>query len=229
MSESIETAPCFVADEYVDLIPAANRSAPNFVSVVRGVTDPSLDLRSVLCDFGRWFDVSLAVGPQLDVVGEWVGVTRYVSDDIAPFFTFGDPLLGFGQGVWKTTVNPPSGLFALDDTSYRSLIRSKIAANSWDGTMGSLPSILQILVEPDTGAKLLVIDNQDMTMTIALSGDYPGSLIIALLRQGIFPVKPAGVAVNSRITTVFGSPVFGFGVNNDYIGGFGAGAWAEEL
>ena len=40
------------------------------------------------------------------------------------------------------------------------------------------------------------------------------------------PVKPEGVGLNYAVTTVDGSPVFGFDMNNSQVAGWDTGAWA---
>ncbi|MDT9702974.1 DUF2612 domain-containing protein, partial [Streptomyces sp. P17] len=48
------------------------------------------------------FDLDLAVGPQLDAVGVRIGLSRFVPYPLRGlFFSWGDPLRGWGEGVWK--------------------------------------------------------------------------------------------------------------------------------
>ena len=72
---------------------------------------------------------------------------------------------------------------SVTDADYRFLLRARIAANHWDGTNGSLPAVLA-LAFPGMDASL--IDNQDGTVTLSLSGDAP------FPPEELFPV-PAGV------------------------------------
>jgi hypothetical protein len=131
---------------------------------------------------------------------------------------------GFDQGVWyQPQYDTPAGITRLDDETYRTLLRAKIAANHWDGTLPGAKRALEILF-PNGETSIIVIDNQDMTITFGVSGVIPSALFIALLADGYLPLKPEGVLADYRITTVSG-PLFGFDVENEFIAGFDTGAW----
>lgn len=63
-----------------------------------------------------------------------------------------------------------------------------------------------------------------MTMQVCLAGKIPNALLLALLGGGYLPVKPAGVSLEYLITSVDDAPLFGFDVDNEFIGGFDRGA-----
>ena len=65
----------------------------------------------------------------------------------------------------------------------------------------------------------------DMSMTIGVSGKIPNLLYLFLLVQDLISVKPGGVKVRYMITSVNRTPLFGFGVQNEYVSGFGSGSW----
>lgn len=215
-------------DSYLDLIGAYHRSKPKFRETVRSIVEPVVAQQEFLAHLPIDFDLDVAIGVQLDQVGEWVGRTRFVRVPIANvFFTLDDPLLGFDQGVWfRPQYDTASGLTRLDDETFRTLLRAKIAANQWDGTLPGAKAALEILF-PDSTTEIIVTDNQDMTMTFGVSGIIPSALFIALLSEGYLPLKPEGVQADYVITTVDG-PLFGFDVDNEFISGFDTGAWGAS-
>lgn len=212
-------------DSYLALITSYHRGKPKFAAMVKALVEPVVAQQAFLDHLPRDFDLDEAVGVQLDQVGEWVGRTRFVRVPIAnAWFSFDHDMRGFDQGVWyQPQYDTPAGITRLDDETYRTLLRAKIAANNWDGTLPSAKAALEILF-PNGETSIIVIDNQDMTITFGVSGVIPSALFIALLSDGYLPLKPEGVRADYRITTVSG-PLFGFDVENEFIAGFDAGAW----
>ncbi|WP_038367825.1 DUF2612 domain-containing protein [Bosea sp. UNC402CLCol] len=212
-------------DAYLALITSLHAGKPKFEAMIKALVEPIVAQQAVMEHLPLDFDLDQAIGVQLDEVGEWVGRTRFVKVPIAnAWFTWGDATRGWGRGVWyDSRYDTPAGITRLDDDTYRTLLRAKIAANNWDGTLPSAKAALEILF-PSGDTKIVVIDNQDMSITFGVAGIIPSALFIALLSQGYLPLKPEGVKANYRITTVDG-PLFGWGVNNEFISGWGTGAW----
>lgn len=137
------------------------------------------------------FDLRAATGAQLDVIGQWVGFSRYLN------------LAGFGY-------------VTLSDADYHPLLLAKMAANHWDGSMDTLQIIVNGLF-PLATFKLVVVDNQDMTMSILRMGDAPTALQNALLLSDLIIPRPEGVLINNY-TTVVGAR-FGLDYETTYIAG----------
>jgi len=214
-------------DSYLDLIGAYHRGRPKFREMIKKIVEPVVGQQDFLEHLPLDFDLDVAIGVQLDQVGEWVGRTRFVKIPIAGvFFSFDTELRGFDEGVWKGPYNPGDTITRLDDETYRTLLRAKIASNHWDGTLPAAKEALEILF-PGGATQIIIIDNQDMSMTFGVSGAIPSALFIALLSEGYVPLKPEGVRANYVITTVAG-PLFGFDVDNEYIAGFDTGAWGAH-
>lgn len=213
---------------YLDLIPAMNRGMPRFTSMIEAELAPVVAAQETILHLTVDFDLDVAVGAQLDVDGEWIGRTRYVNVPIAGvFFTFDDSARGFDQGIWyQSQYAVAGGITRLDDETYRTLLRAKIAANHWDGTLPGAQAALSIMF-PAGETRAFIIDNQDMSMTFAVSGKVPSLLFIALLSQGYIPLKPEGVRANYVVTTAEG-PLFGFDVQNEFISGLDTGAWGAD-
>lgn len=128
--------------KYTGLITSQHANKPKFMAMVAGVSQPFVDLLSVLASIPASYDLDNAIGDQLDVVGEWVGISRNISTPLAVYFSLDTSGLGFDQGSWQGPYDPSTGLISLDDDTYRLLIRAKIGANSWDGTLGTSAAIL---------------------------------------------------------------------------------------
>lgn len=107
----------------------------------------------------------------------------------------------------------------LDDDTYRILIKARIGWNQWDGTIDSLYSLWQNLFP---GGSIVILDNQNMTAAITLTGTFT-SIVKDLITNGYIIPRPEGV----EYTFEFGVlPYFGFGSSPGFIAGFGEGHWA---
>lgn len=167
------------------------------------------------------FDLDIAVGVQLDILGQIVGVTRQVTFQVVygnlPAFGFdlnNASVAGFDTGFWSGLTTP-----ILDDATFRILIKAKIAQNSWDGQISSIAPIWQTLFP---GGSIIVQDNQNMTATVFLAGTFT-TILQDLIINGLIVPRPEGV----MYTYVFAKlPIFGFDQNNTFSAGFDTGFWA---
>ncbi|KWE70568.1 hypothetical protein WL77_12260 [Burkholderia ubonensis] len=216
-------------NDYTALITSEHRDKPRFAATVAAVVQPLVDQMNLLASMPGKFDLDVAVGDQLDAVGLWVGVSRRIRTPLTGiYFSFDIAGLGFDQGIWKGPFDPDTGLTVLDDDTYRLVIRAKIGANHWDGTLEQSAAILNSIFGADT--HVFIEDHQDMSMTIGISGKVPSAVFLALLAGGYIPLKPEGVRVNYTIvTTVDGAPMFGFDMNNQFVAGFDTGAWGKAV
>ena len=134
--------------DYISLIPSQNQTAPKFVAMVSLLAQAFVDEQETLADAA--FDLDTATGQALDYIGQWVGLSRNVSGvynaALPVYFSFDTANLGFDQGQIYAPIDAPSGVTAMDDVTYRFMLRVKIAANNWDGTLGQLQSILLMLL-----------------------------------------------------------------------------------
>lgn len=224
--------------KYTDLITNYHRGKPLFVDHVDLSTRPLTDTSTALQNLLSAFDIDSAVGVQLDVLGEWIGRTRIVSQPIAGvYFSFDTDGLGWDQGVWQGPYDPDAGFTSLSDDTYRIVLKAKIAINSWDGQNDSLPAILETALD-GSGLKMQIVDNQDMTISVWVFPEEDISLVskelLAAIKQGYLTVKAAGVWAGdiqtpSIQTPSVGNKFFGFDMDNEYIAGFDDGAWEKTL
>ncbi|WP_322076418.1 DUF2612 domain-containing protein [Burkholderia cepacia] len=214
-------------DDYTALVTSEHSDKPKFMAMVEMLSAPLVDLMNVLGGMPGLFDLDSAVGDQLDVLGEWIGLSRNVSTPLTGvYFALDIDGLGFDQGVWKGPYDPETGLVTLDDETYLMTLRAKIAANHWDGTPESAADIIDSLAPP--GALVFLEDHCDMSITIGIAGKQPPALYVALLKNGLLSLKPEAVHVNYAVTSVDGAPIFGFDLANQYVAGFDTGAWGGE-
>lgn len=80
------------------------------------------------------------------------------------------------------------------------------------------------------GYRIFLVDNFDMSITIGMAGSLPSNLIVSLLKNDALFLRPAGVKIREVMAvTVDRTPLFGFDVSNDYIGGFDVGSWGQAF
>lgn len=184
---------------YTGLITSEHQSAPNFMATVAASCQPFADMVAVLESMPGLYDLDNAVGVQLDTVGLWVGVSRNLAEPLTGvYFAFDTAGLGFDQGVWFGPGDLATTLYVLPDDSYRTLLRAKIAANQWDGTIPSAYAIWELLLQP-SGLDIEIADNGNMTMTLTLTGTSD-VVTQAIFSQGLLDLKPAGVSVTNVIS-----------------------------
>lgn len=252
--------------DYLKLVTRLHASQPKFNAMLSAVLQPFSDLQAFLNGLPAQFDIDIAIGAQLDIVGEWVGQSRHITIPLPDiFFTWGSPNLskGWGRGIWKGPFATVSGITALDDDTYRLLLQTIVLANSWDGTVPAAQNILNRFFSAYPATYVFIDDHSDVSnptnfftwgstnplngwgegvwfdkaasvasqhandpsMTIVVSGKIPSIVLLSILDQGLIEIKPHGVRSDVSVTSVDGAPVFGWGINNQYIGGWGVGAW----
>lgn len=213
---------------WTGLVTSEHRSATKFMAVLAAVIQPLADEMALLQAMPGKFDLDVAVGDQLDAVGDWVGQDREVEEPISGvYFAFDDAAVGFDAGAWFGPFDPVAGLVSLPDEPYRTLIRFRINANTWDGTVLDADRAYKQFLKkfPPGSTNVLIQDRQDMTIDIAIQGGEPDALTLALLKANI--LVPAGVGVGTFLTaSTANDPFFGFDAQNDTVAGFDTGALA---
>lgn len=213
--------------EYLNLITSEFRTQPNYIAMLSANLATPIQVQNLLSSMIPLFDIEIAVGDQLDIIGKWVGITRNVSIPISGvYFSWdGDYTVGWEYGTWQPALEPTE-VTSLPDDAYRTLIKAKIAANQWDGTTDGAYAIWDQVFTTTT---ILIQDNQDMTYNLAVVGGIIDSLTLALITGGYIPLKPEGVRVNAYYVSVDSGPVFGWDVESDLLGGWDESSWVREL
>lgn len=214
--------------DYLALLPAASRNKPKFTAFLSAILDGLADGQNTLAAMPGAFDIDTAVGAQLDAVGQRVGLARQLPVPIAGvYFSLDDATLGLDQGVIRGPFDPTSALASLDDTTYRLLLKIKVRANTWDGSLGVAQQMLAAVQSSAPGTYLFMQDRFDMTTIIGVSGVIPSRLFVSILKQMKEWLRPAAVDLSSvYVTSVNGAAVFGLDVQNSYVAGLDAGAVA---
>lgn len=221
--------PVLVLADYLGLVTTEHRDRPKFIASLTAALAPLLGAAELIKQIDEGFDIDTAVGVQLDALGEWIGRSRYIGVPLTGvYFSWNaTDALGWNSAVWKGRFDPDSGLVSLPDDSYRVLLKAKIAANRWDGT---IPGAYAVWAAAFGDASQIAIqDNQNMNMTVGLSGPPPSAVTRALIAGGYIPLKPAGVRVNYIISPDAG-PLFAWNVpTSTATAGWNTGRWGAPL
>lgn len=217
-------------DEYLSLITSAHSDKPKFEATVAVGVSPFARIQEVLNSLITELDIDTAIGVQLDVVGEWAGRSRRIDTPLVGVYFAWDDLAssGWDSGVWKDIYDPDSGLVDLPDDAYRLLLKSKVAANNWDGTIPQAYEVWTSAFGTDTF--LLIQDNQDMSMIVGIAGQPLSIVEQALLTNGYIPLKPEGVRIDYYAVAPAEGALFAFDVSETQaVAGWDHGQWAQEL
>lgn len=213
--------------DYLDLITSAFRQKEKFQAVITANTAIQLRVQELLNQMLTIFDLDNAVGDQLDIIGKWVGMSRNVSVPIPNvYFSWdGASSLGWEYGTWQPTTAPTT-VTTLPDDAFKLLIRAKIAANKWDGSLEGAYDVWEAVFPT---LNILIQDHQDMSYDLIIVGEIVSSLTQALLVGGYIPLRPEGVKVNNYYLPAGTGPVFGWDLESDYVQGWGEGSWATAV
>jgi hypothetical protein len=180
---------------YIGLLSSEYVNSPKLNKLLYVLLRKFDDVTNVIMLMDTAFDLDSASGVQLDMLGQTVQAYRTV---------------GF---------QPSGGVSpVLDDTTFRILIKAKIAQNQWTGTLDSLYPLWQQLFP---AGNIIIADNQNMSANIFMTGTFT-SIMQDLIRNGYIVPRPEGV----QYTYLFGAlPMFGFDLDNVFIAGFDTGKW----
>lgn len=217
-----------LVSDYLQLVTSAYQGKPNFMGVITAGVSVPVQVQNLLAAMIPLFDLDVAAGQQLDVIGIWVGVSRNVAIPISGvYFSWdsADYTLGWEYGSWQPS-NLPTDVTALPDDAYRTLIRAKIAANHWDGTTDGAYAIWEAIFPTTT---ILIQDHQNMSYDLAIIGGIIDSLTLALITGGYIPLKPEGVRVNVYYVSTDTNPAFAWDLETTLLAGWDEGSWLREL
>ena len=214
--------------EYLDLITSEHKDKTRFVSMVG--LDVSLPVRvqNLMKSMIALFDVDVAVGAQLDIIGQWAGISRDIAIPIpGVYFSWdgSDEFVGWEYGVWRDD-RQPTEITSLPDDVYRTFIKAKIATNRWNG---SLENLYEVWDSVFTDITIFIQDNQNMTYNIGFVGRPIDSLTLALIQDGYLPLKPEGVRVNVIYSPVDDGALFSWDIDTDTFKGWDEGSWARII
>lgn len=214
---------------YEGLITSEHSDKPVFMGVLDILLEGPVGIQDTIFGLINDFDIDLAVGVQLDVIGEWVGLSRKVEVPITGvYFTWDDvPSDGWDYGLWQGEFDPTEGLTSLPDDIYRQALYTKILLNHWDGSIPGAYTIYNTLLAI-SGNSAIIQDNENMSMIVGVLGATLPPVILALLTGGYLDIRPEGVGIAYYGTTTAPGPFFGFDVENSSISGYDVGQWPIE-
>jgi hypothetical protein len=212
---------------YTGLITSEYAQQPNFISMISQFAAIYVQIQTVFLQMISAFDLNQATGNQLDIIGQWVGVTRNVSIPISGvYFTWnGTQATGWNYGTWQPS-NAPAQITSLPDDAFLTLIKAKIASNSWDGTINGAYAIWDALF---TDFTILIQDNYNMSYNLAIVGGIVDSLTLALITGGYIPLRPEGVEVANYYVSTDTNPSFCWDVESTLLQGWNQGSWLKEV
>lgn len=215
--------------DYLDLITSAWAQKPNFTAMINTDVSPLVQIQNLLTSMVPIFDLgTLPVGDQLDIIGQWVGVSRNVAIPISGvYFSWDgdDPSVGWNYGTWQPA-DQPFSITTLPDDAYLTLIKAKIAANQWDGTTNGAYEIWDSVFPNFT---ILIQDNQNMSYDLAVVGGIVDSLTVALLTGGYISLRPEGVLIRSYYFSTDTNASFAWDVESELLAGWNEGSWLKEV
>jgi len=214
--------------DYQALVSSENADQPDFLAVISASVEPSVQVQALLQAMISLFDIDTPpAGDQLDIIGQWVGISRQIKIPISGvFFTWdGAANVGWDYGIWQGA-GQTSNISSLPDDAYLKLIKATIAANQWDGTTNGAYEIWDSLF---TTFSILVQDNLNMSYAMALVGGIIDSLTLALITGGYINLRPEGVRISKYFISQGTNPVFAWDLAVTNLQGWDVGYWATEI
>lgn len=153
--------------KYLNRIESQHRVRPRYMQHVETLLEMVDGAYDVIRNTPEKFNIDTAVGAQLDVIGNRLGVSRSV--DIPGSTYYG---------------------YELNDDEYRAFIYARIFRNHWDGTDATFQVVWDNTLGRIVDANYT--DNQDMTATISIGGEAPDVIMEMILAGELIP-KPVGV------------------------------------
>jgi hypothetical protein len=154
------------------------------------------------------FNIETAIGAQLDIIGEYIGLSRKLSIPVfRDYFTFddqeslSDETFGFtdyesletnASTYFYSYINTVSGESSLNDDDYRVLLKLKLFLNSSQNTYFEITAALKQFF----GTKIVMYDQLNMKINYFISDEVTNVLIISIAElAGLLP-KPMGVLID---------------------------------
>ena len=187
-------------DKYLQLITSEHFVQPRYIDWVTAhlvKANVAVTLANNLSDF---FDIDLASGKQLDILGQLVGIRR------------------------RLDFQPDTAPAVLDDETYRLVLRAKIIRNQWDGTREGMVTLWKTIFPDEV---LILVDNQDMSMDVLVPTFGENPLWAELIEKDYVIPRPMAVMMYYSITPL---PFFAYAVSDEYsqgLGGYNYGTWLE--
>lgn len=209
-------------NEYVLLLIKEYWEKPNAKAEITLQASTWSEIYTLYNMFDNAFDIDLAEGNQLDIIGKIVGIPRTVPfalDKIRFGFDGDSSARGFAD-LFDADIESAPFLdlfeseytdYQLDDNDYRFFIKAKISKNIVSAYMASDNRVsIQDSIQLSFDGLAYVTDNQDMTLTLYVSPGIDEQRILLIRSLDLLP-KPQGV----RYKLIIGSGGDFFGFDDD--------------
>jgi len=213
--------------EYKKLLIIQYANKPKANKHIEAIISKFSEIYDLLNSFDRAFDVDLAIGKQLDIIGKIVGVSRIVPFSVPKkYFGFRDNPSAYPMGdkfddgvvshTFKDKFEIPYATSELDDTDYRFFIKAKITKNYAKATMiDSNHFSVQNAVDYLFDGLAYVTDMRNMVMGVYMDKTFTYNMIQYIKQLDLVP-RPQGVgsvfiSYDSRGTFGFNPHNTGFG------------------
>lgn len=215
-----------MSTDYTTLITSEHNQQPNFVATVALTANAIADITALEQLLPALFDLDIAIQPQLDVDGQWIGLARTVGGVfLINFFGFSDDAtsLGFGEltdasagGRFVELGEDTSTTAILHDPEYRTVLRAKLLQNDWDGSLAEFEAALTAVLQGSTftaidpGTRVVMLKPSsalDLVLQQLLTGYDLIPRAAGVRYQWVFPQSGyawslRGTATSPVITTV---------------------------
>jgi hypothetical protein len=212
--------------DYIDLVTSEYAEQPNFIAMLGLDVGVPARVQQLMSAMIALFDIDTPpVGEQLDIIGQWVGVSRNVSVPISGAYFEWDSATyenGWDYGSWQPT-GGDSEITVLPDDAYLTLIKAKIAANNWDGTINGAYEIWDALF---SDIEIFILDHQNMSYDLAIIGAAIDTVTLALITGGYIQLRPEGVKINNYFVSIDADPVFAWDLDTPLLKGWDEAKWA---
>lgn len=189
-----------ITEDYLRLFTSQYQGSTKFLAWMQGLIDKLNDAINTANLIAVAHDLDIASGVQLDTLGVIIGLARDIHEPITGlWFSWYDGSsptedLGWGEGSWMDPAESTGAMTTLADDAYRQLLKFKVIQNQWKGTMDELYHTWEIIFAGDN-LDLKIEDNQDMSMTVTVTGHLIPATVQYILLGNYLPLKPAGVSI----------------------------------
>lgn len=231
-------------DNYRKLLIVQYADKPNAIAHINNIIGSLEDVYDLANLFEEAFDVDLAVGKQLDIIGKIVGISRRVpfsvrknyfgfDDNIINAYPMDDKFISVVSYSFKDKFEIPYTTSELIDRDYRLFIKAKIIYNYTKAKMIdnsdrlSMQNTIDYLFEN----KAYIVDNQDMSFSIYIDFSWDLEFLQYIKQADLIP-RPQSVQYKYLIR-YNENGTFGFNINNtgfgDKFGNFIQSRFAEKI
>lgn len=200
---------------YLDLLIYQYYNKPNAQAEISAILDSFNNIFDLYNSFETEFDLDVAKGKQLDIIGRIVGLSRTVPllipkkyfgfDDDTNTFPFDELFSDIVTYPFKEVDEQEYTDGQLNDTDYRFFLYAKIAKNFANSDIVSINEIVAYLFN-DLAE---VVDNYNMSLDLYIDATIDVDLVRAVQQLNLLP-KPQGVRYNNIIFQYFEGETFGF-------------------